>query len=81
MLLTRAEPEASADGEPLEGDDALAPALAVPGLDPRHEFQGDVLEVEVRVPAVEVDLAGQRAAGAGGSRVEDHVDGGSARTQ
>src|SRR5690606_10747216 len=71
----------AADGEPLEGDNALALAPVVLGLDPGHQRQGDVLDVEAGVAALETDLPGEGAAGADGDRVEDRVDGGAADTE
>lgn len=50
-------------------------------LDPGHEFEGDVLDVEVGLPALEVNLAGERAAGQDRSRIENRVDRGGAHAE
>ncbi len=80
-LLALGEAEAAADGEAVEGDDVLALTALVLGLDPGHQLQGDVLDLEVRFSAHELNLAGERAAGPDGSRVEDRVDGGAAHAE
>src|SRR5690606_11056037 len=72
---------AAPDGEPLEGETALALALLVLDLHPGDEFQGDVLDVEGGAAALEMDLAGERRAGPERARVEDRVDGGAAHTE
>lgn len=80
-LRTLGQPEAAAHGEALEGHDVLLLPLLVLGLHPRDELQRDVVDVEVGAAALEMDLAGQGAAGSGRPGGEDGVDGGAAHAE
>ncbi len=81
MQFTGVETEAAPDGEPFEDDRALGLPTVVLGLDTGHQLQGDVLDREVAVTALELDLSAELPAGHDRARVEDRVHGGPTHTE
>ncbi len=77
-VLALGEPESAADREVVEDDDPFALLVALLGLDPRDEVQGEGLDLEVRLAALELNLPAQRPAGAYGTGVQHGVHGGAA---